>query len=54
MRNEGCVLDRGRIRGMERGKFCIGVWMIENERGGGEFVEDKRERVGEKQNFKFF
>ena len=45
MRNEGCVLWRGRRRGMEREKLWIGVWMRENERG--EFVEDERERVGE-------
>ena len=48
MRNEGCVLWRGRRRGMEREKLWIGVWMRENEReGGGEFLEDERERVGE-------
>ena len=34
-RNEGCVLWRGSRRGMERGKLWIGVWMRENERGGG-------------------
>ena len=45
-RNEGCVLWRGSRRGMERGKLWIGVWMRENERGGGQFVEDERERVG--------
>ena len=36
---------------MERGKLWIGVWMRENERekeGEWEFVEDERERVGEK------
>ena len=32
---------------MERGKLWIGVWMRENEREGGKFVEDERERVGE-------
>ena len=49
MRNEGCVLWRGRRRGMEREKLWIGVWMRENERegGGGKFMEDERERVGE-------
>ena len=46
MRNEQCVLWRGRRRGMEREKFGIGVWMRENEREGGKFVEDERERVG--------
>ena len=47
MRNEGRVLWRGRRRWIERGKLWIGVWMRENEEGGGEFVEDERERVGE-------
>ena len=50
MRNEGCVLWRGRRRGMEREKLWIGVWMTENERereGGGEFVENERKRLGE-------
>ena len=47
MRNEGCVLWRGRRRGMEREKLWIGVWMRENEREGGKFMEDERERVGE-------
>ena len=47
MRNEGCVLWRGRRRGMKREKLCIGVWMRENEREGGKFLEDERERVGE-------
>ena len=50
MRNEGCVLWRGIRRGMERAKLWIDVWMRENERevrgGGGEFLEDERERVG--------
>ena len=32
---------------MEREKLWIGVWMRENERGGGEFLEDERERVRE-------
>ena len=53
MRNEGCVLWRGRRRGMEREKLWIGVWMREHERGG-EFMEDERERVGEQENFKLF
>ena len=35
MRNEGCVLWRGRRREMERGKLWIGVWIRENEREGG-------------------
>ena len=43
-RNEGCVLWRGSRRGMERGNLWIGVWMRE---GGGEFMDDERERVGE-------
>ena len=47
MRNEGCVLWRGRRRGMEREKLWIGLWMRDNEKEGGEFVEDERERVGE-------
>ena len=42
MRNEGCVLWRGRRRGMEREKLWIGVWMRENEREGGKFVEDDK------------
>ena len=46
MRNEGCVLWRGRKREMERGNLWIGVWMRENEKG--EEFEDERERVGEK------
>ena len=46
MRNEGCVLWRGRRRGMEREKLWIGVWMRENE-SEGDFMEDERERVGE-------
>ena len=33
MRNEGCVLWRGRRRGMEREMLWIGVSMRENERG---------------------
>ena len=35
MINEGCVSWRGRRRGMEREKLWIGVWMRENEKGGG-------------------
>ena len=35
MRNEGCVLWRGRRRWMEREKLWIGVWMREDERKGG-------------------
>ena len=41
MRNEECVLWRGRRRGMERKKLWIGVWMRENERERGKFVEDE-------------
>ena len=37
---------------MEREKLWIGVWMRENVREGGKFVEDERERVGEQENFK--
>ena len=47
MRNEECVLWSGRRRGMEREKLWIGVWMRENEREGGKFVENERERVRE-------
>ena len=47
MRNEECVLWRGRRRGMEREKLWIAVWMRENEREREKFVEDERERVGE-------
>ena len=43
MRNEGCVLWRVKRRGVESEKLWIGVWMRENEREGGEFVEDERE-----------
>ena len=41
-RNGGCVWQRGNIRGMDRGKLGIVVWMREIERGGGESVEGER------------
>ena len=47
MRNKGCVLWRVRRRGMEGEKLCVDVWMRENKREGGKFVEDERERLGE-------
>ena len=31
---------------MERGKLWIGLWMRENERGGG-FMKDESEKLGE-------
>ena len=43
MRNEGCVLWRGRRRGMERKKLWIGVWMRENERGGNSWKMREKE-----------
>ena len=38
----------------ERGRLWISVWMRENGRERGKFVEDERESVGEQPNFKIF
>ena len=55
MRNEGCVLWRGRRRGIERGKLWIGVWMRENEKGGGRNSWRIREKEwGNNKTSKFF
>ena len=53
-RNGRCVWWRGNIRGMERGRVWIGVWMKENEREKEKFVEDERETMGEELNFTLF
>ena len=39
---------------MEQENLWIGVWMRENEREGGKFVEDERERVGNNKTLNFF